>query len=68
MAKAIAANGPLAVRSALEVIRMTADMTYENALDLEYEKAVSLITSGECVQGIAAFISKEKPEFPEPEC
>ena len=68
MAKAIAANGPLAVRSALEVIRKTPDMTYENALDLEYEKAVSLITSGECVQGIAAFISKEKPEFPEPEC
>ena len=68
MAKAIASNGPLAVRSALEVIRKTPDMTYENALDLEYEKAVCLITSGECVHGITAFISKEKPEFPEPRC
>ncbi len=66
MAQTIAENGPRAVRSALALIRQTPDLTYAAALDLEYEKAVSLITSGECIHGIAAFISKEKPQFPPP--
>jgi len=65
MAQGIAANGPLAVRSALEVIRRTPDLSYAQALDLEYEKAVDLITAGECVHGITAFMSRKKPEFPE---
>jgi enoyl-CoA hydratase/carnithine racemase len=68
MAGEIAANGPLAVRSALEVIRKTPDMTYARALDLELEKAVALITAGECVPGITAFLSRKKPEFPKPKC
>ncbi len=66
MARDIAANGPLAVRSALQVIRKTPDMAYAQALDLEFEKAVALITAGECVPGITAFISRKKPEFPRP--
>ena len=66
MARGIAANGPAAVRSALEVIRKTPDLSYTQALDLEYEKAVDLITTGECVHGITAFMSQKKPEFPEP--
>jgi enoyl-CoA hydratase/carnithine racemase len=66
MAREIAANGPLAVRSALEVIRKTPDMTCAQALDLEFEKAVALITAGECVHGITAFMSRKKPEFPRP--
>lgn len=66
MARDIAANGPLAVRSALEVIRKTPDMPYARALDLEFEKAVDLITAGECVHGITAFLSGKKPEFPKP--
>jgi len=43
IAAEIAANGPLAVRSALEVIRKTPDMPYARALELEFEKAVDLI-------------------------
>lgn len=66
MARGIAANGPLAVRSALEIIRKTPDLSYAQALDLEYENAVDLITAGECVHGITAFMSRKKPEFPEP--
>ena len=61
-----AANGPLAVRSALAVIRKTPDLSYARALDLEYDKAVDLITAGECVHGITVFMSRKKPEFPEP--
>jgi len=66
MARDIAANGPLAVRSALEIIRRTPDMPFDRALDLEFEKAVDLITSGECAHGITAFLSRKKPEFPKP--
>jgi len=66
MARGIAGNGPRAVCSALEVIRKTPDLSYAQALDLEYEKAVDLITTGECVHGITAFMSRKKPEFPEP--
>ncbi len=67
MAGDIAANGPQAVRSALEVIRKTPDMSYARALDLEFENAVSLIAAGECVHGITAFMSRKKPEFPRPQ-
>jgi len=67
MAGDIAANGPQAVRSALEVIRKTPDMSYARALDLEFENAVSLIAAGECIHGITAFMSRKKPEFPRPQ-
>lgn len=65
LARMIAANGPRAVRSALAVIRSTSDPSLAQALDLEMEKAISLITTGECVYGISAFLSKETPEFPD---
>ncbi len=67
LAEAIGENGPNAVRSALEVIRKTCDLSNEDALSLEFEKAVCLITSGECIHGITAFLSKKKPQFPKPE-
>lgn len=65
LARMIAANGPRAVRSALAVIRATSDPSLTKALHLEMEKAISLITTGECVYGISAFLSKETPEFPD---
>jgi len=67
LAGAIAENGPHAVRHALKVIRRTPDMTCDQALALETLEAVDLIASGECVTGIAAFLMKQKPEFPDPE-
>ncbi|HHO76410.1 MAG TPA: enoyl-CoA hydratase/isomerase family protein [Deltaproteobacteria bacterium] len=67
LATSIADNGPRAVRHALEVIRKTADMTYVDALEMESKKAVELIASGECIHGITAFLTKEKPNFPEPD-
>jgi len=67
LASSIANNGPKAVRSALEVIRKTPDLPYMDALELESKKAVELIVSGECVHGITAFLTKEKPVFPEPD-
>jgi enoyl-CoA hydratase len=67
LAFSIAENGPYAVRHALKVIRSTADISTMDALELETEEAVTLIARGECIHGIAAFLSKQKPVFPEPE-
>ncbi len=65
MARMIGANGPRAVRSALEVIRSTSNPSLNNALALEMERAIALITTGECVHGISAFLSRTTPEFPD---
>ncbi len=65
LAQIIAGNGPRAVRHALKVIRSTPDLTCAHALALETVEAVNLIASGECIAGIAAFLMKQKPEFPE---
>ncbi|MBW2631869.1 MAG: enoyl-CoA hydratase/isomerase family protein [Deltaproteobacteria bacterium] len=66
LAEIIAGHGPRAVRHALKVIRKSLDLSLEDALDLETEEAADLIASGECYHGIMAFLSKEKPEFPDP--
>lgn len=65
LAELIAANGPRAVSHALEVIRQSMNLSFQKALDLEAEKAVSLIMSGECIYGVAAFLEKKEPEFPD---
>jgi enoyl-CoA hydratase/carnithine racemase len=65
LAKKITQNGPRAIISALEVIRETANLSMKKALEMETEKAISLIASGECFHGITAFLSKKKPEFPD---
>lgn len=63
--EAISKNGPRSVRSALEVIRQSSNQTLDETLALEFERAVSLIASGECVYGITAFLMKKEPEFPD---
>ena len=65
LAGTISEMGPRAVRHALEVIRRTPDIPLREALEMETEKAVTLIASGECYHGIMAFLEKKKPEFPE---
>ena len=67
LAQSIAENGPRAVRHALSVIRRVIDLTNQEALELETEEAVTLIASGESVQGISAFLTRQKPVFTDPE-
>ncbi|PKN69837.1 MAG: hypothetical protein CVU54_07320 [Deltaproteobacteria bacterium HGW-Deltaproteobacteria-12] len=67
LAETIAQNGPRAIRHALVVIRQAAELPMNAALKLEREQAVSLIVSGECIHGITAFLSKQKPLFPDME-
>ena len=63
LAELMAANGPKAVRHALHLIRKAPDLSLAEALDLETEQAVALIATGECLQGIGAFLEKKTPEF-----
>ena len=67
MAHTIAENGPRAVRRALTVIRRCADLTSQEALELETEQAAGLIADGECIHGVSALLARQKPEFPDPE-
>lgn len=65
IAEQIAKNGPRAVAQALQIIRQSRNLTLEQTLDLEAERAIDLIVSGECVYGITAFLEKKEPEFPD---
>lgn len=65
LAQQIAANGPRAVRGALSIIRQSPDLAENQALALELAAATALITTGECVHGIGAFMARTEPEFPD---
>jgi len=65
LADMISRNGPRAVRCALKVIRESRNRSLRQSLDLEAEEAVSLIVSGECFYGVAAFLGKQEPDFPD---
>jgi len=65
IAESISQNGPQATRSSLEMIRASRNLTLDATLNLELDKAVSLIASGECIHGISAFLTKQKPTFPD---
>lgn len=65
LAEQIAANGPHAVRGALAVLRQAGGLPFRDALALELETAVALIAGGECQTGIAAFLTRTPPNFPD---
>jgi enoyl-CoA hydratase/carnithine racemase len=65
LAETIAKNGPRAVGHALELIRQSRNLPLNQLLDLEKDKAVDLIVSGECFHGVAAFLEKKEPAFPD---
>ena len=65
LAETIATNGPKAVRAALAVIRRSLDLPLGDALALEIDTATALIASGEFIHGVAAFLEKKAPVFPD---
>lgn len=67
LAFSISENGPRAVRHALSVIRRIANLTDKEALELETREACDLISSGESIHGVSAFLTRQKPDFPEPD-
>ncbi len=62
-AEAIAANAPLAVRAAREVLRASGDLTETEALVLERRRSDELARTADAVEGPRAFLEKRPPRF-----
>jgi enoyl-CoA hydratase len=62
-ARLIAANAPLAVRSARQAIRYGLMHTFEDGLKLEGELQRMLYASDDCREGIAAFQERRAPHW-----
>jgi enoyl-CoA hydratase len=63
LAQRIAAQGPIAVRYAKEVVSRGLDMTLEQALRFETDLTIILQTTDDRAEGVRAFLEKRKPRF-----
>jgi len=63
IADAIAANGPVAVRAILRVIRETEGMAENEAFALEAKVGMAVFASEDAREGPRAFAEKRRPEF-----
>ena len=61
----ITTNGPMALRVVKEIIDSTISMDEDQALAFEREKAASNVLSGQCIEGITAFLEKRVPKWTE---
>jgi len=63
LADMIAANGPVAVRAILRVIRETEGMPENEAFALEAKDGMAVFGSEDAKEGPRAFAEKRKPQF-----
>ncbi|HET9079427.1 MAG TPA: enoyl-CoA hydratase-related protein, partial [Trebonia sp.] len=63
LAGLIAANGPLAVRAILQVIRETEGMAEDDAFVLEAKAGMAVFASEDAREGPRAFAEKRQPRF-----
>jgi len=63
IAAAIAANGPIAVRAILQVIRDTEGMPEDEAFALEAKAGMAVFASEDAKEGPRAFAEKRRPQF-----
>ena len=63
IAEAIAANGPVAVRAILRVIRETEGMAENEAFAVEAKVGMAVFASEDAREGPRAFAEKRRPEF-----
>ena len=61
--KSIIANSPSALRAAKEIVGSTLTMNEGEALAFERQKAADNILSGQCIEGISAFLEKRQPDW-----
>ena len=61
--KSITANGPKALEVVKEICDTTFTMEENQALGFENEKAAENILSGQCIEGIGAFLEKRAPNW-----
>jgi enoyl-CoA hydratase len=63
LARTIAANAPLAVAAALDLLRTSGDLTEAEALRREAEASARLMQTEDAVEGPRAFFEKRPPAF-----
>ena len=63
--ESITANGPMALRVVKEIIDSTISMDEDQALTFEREKAAENVLSGQCIEGVTAFLGKKEPKWTE---
>ncbi|MGD9302384.1 MAG: enoyl-CoA hydratase/isomerase family protein [Desulfobacterales bacterium] len=61
--KSITANAPRALAAVKEICDATGSMDENQALGFENEKAAENILSGQCIEGISAFLEKRAPDW-----
>ena len=59
----IIANSPSALKAAKEIVDATPTMDETDALAYERDKAAENLLSGQCIEGIGAFLEKRKPNW-----
>ena len=63
--KRITANGPMALLVVKKIIDSTFSMDEDQALAFERGKAAANVLSGQCIEGITAFLGKRPPKWTE---
>jgi enoyl-CoA hydratase len=63
LAARIAANGPLAVRKTLQMVREAVDLTEEEAWPRNFELAMEVFASKDSIEGATAFAEKRPPRW-----
>jgi enoyl-CoA hydratase/carnithine racemase len=61
--KLITTNGPKALEVVKEICDTTFTMEENQALEFENERAAENILSGQCIEGISAFLGKRAPDW-----
>jgi enoyl-CoA hydratase/carnithine racemase len=61
--KRITANGPKALEVVKEICDSTLTMPEDEALEFERKRAAENILSGQCIEGISAFLEKRVPKW-----
>jgi enoyl-CoA hydratase/carnithine racemase len=61
--KSITANAPKALAAVKEICDSTFTMEEAEALAFERQRAAEVVLSGQCIEGISAFLEKRAPEW-----
>ncbi len=61
--KRLVANGPQALKCVKQIVAAAMDIPETEALSLETKQAADNILSGQCIEGIGAFLEKRAPEW-----
>ena len=61
--ESIMANGPQALKCVKQIVAAAMNMPETEALSLETEQAADNILSGQCIEGIGAFLDKRAPDW-----